>query len=108
MWIIFGLAAIGATLINLTVFMMEKDYKLPMAIALSLVALTLCAEYSLLNMWVEAKDWAAITDVVPGMSRALWFLTIAAIFMNILPIFLERKRNKMKESKKESVSIKNN
>lgn len=99
MWIIFGLAAIGATLINLTVFMMEKDYKLPMAIALSLVALTLCAEYSLLNMWVEAKDWAAITDVVPGMSRALWFLTIAAIFMNILPIFLERKRNKMKESK---------
>ncbi|WP_047795340.1 MULTISPECIES: hypothetical protein [unclassified Exiguobacterium] len=99
MWIIFGLAAIGATLINLTVFMMEKDYKLPMAIALSLVALTLCAEYSLLNMWVEAKDWAAILDVVPGMSRALWFLTIAAIFMNILPIFLERKRNKMKESK---------
>lgn len=99
MWIIFGLAAIGATLINLTVFMMEKDYKLPMAIALSLVALTLCAEYSLLNMWVEAKDWAAISDVVPGMSRALWFLTVAAIFMNILPIFLERKRNKMKESK---------
>lgn len=99
MWIIFGLAAIGATLINLTVFMMEKDYKLTMAIALSLTALTLCAEYSLLNMWVEAKDWAAITDVVPGMSRALWFLTIAAIFMNILPIFLERKRNKMKESK---------
>ncbi|QUP85854.1 hypothetical protein KD909_07660 [Exiguobacterium sp. PFWT01] len=99
MWIIFGLAAIGATLINLTVFMMEKDYKLPMAIALSLVALTLCAEYSLLNMWVEAKDWAAISDVVPGMSRALWFLTIAAIFMNILPIFLERKRNKLKESK---------
>lgn len=99
MWIIFGLAAIGATLINLTVFMMEKDYKLPMAIALSLVALTLCAEYSLLNMWVEAKDWAAIMDVVPSMSRALWFLTIAAIFMNILPIFLEKKRNKMKESK---------
>ncbi|WP_215112725.1 hypothetical protein [Exiguobacterium sp. s63] len=99
MWIIFGLAAIGATLINLTVFMMEKDYKLTMAIALSLTALTLCAEYSLLNMWVEAKDWGAITDVVPGMSRALWFLTIAAIFMNILPIFLERKRNKMKESK---------
>lgn len=27
MWIIFGLAAIGATLLNLTVFMMEKDYK---------------------------------------------------------------------------------
>ncbi|WP_214740553.1 hypothetical protein [Exiguobacterium sp. s48] len=100
MWIIFGLAAIGATLINLTVFMMEKDYKLTMAIALSLTALTLCAEYSLLNMWVEAKDWGAITDVVPGMSRALWFLTIAAIFMNILPIFLERKRTRMMESKK--------
>lgn len=100
MWIIFGLAAIGATLLNLTVFMMEKDYKLTMAIALSLTALTLCAEYSLLNMWVEAKDWGAISDVVPGMSRALWFLTVAAIFLNILPIFLEKKRAHMIESKK--------
>lgn len=100
MWIIFGLAAIGATLLNLTVFMMEKDYKLTMAIALSLTALTLCAEYSLLNMWVEAKDWGAISDVVPGMSRALWFLTVAAIFLNILPIFLEKKRARMIESKK--------
>ncbi|WP_214698478.1 MULTISPECIES: hypothetical protein [unclassified Exiguobacterium] len=100
MWIILGLAAIGATLLNLTAFMMEKDYKLPMAIALSLTALTLCAEYSLLNMWVESEDWAAISDVVPGMSRALWFLTIAAIFLNILPIFLEKKRARMMESKK--------
>ncbi|WP_214795088.1 MULTISPECIES: hypothetical protein [unclassified Exiguobacterium] len=107
MWIVLGLAAIGATLLNLTVFMMEKDYKLPMAIALSLTALTLCAEYSLLNIWVEAKDWGAITDVVPGMSRALWFLTITAIFLNILPIFLEGKRKRLMQSKKESDSIKN-
>ena len=100
MWIVLGLAAIGATLLNLTVFMMEKDYKLPMAIALSLTALTLCAEYSLLTIWVEAKDWGAITDVVPGMSRALWFLTIAAIFLNILPIFLENIRQKRFSSDK--------
>ena len=100
MWIIFGLAAIGATFLNLTVFMMEKDYKLPMAIALSLTALTLCAEYNLINMWVEAEDWAALKDVVPGMSRALWFLTIAAIFLNILPIFLENIRQKRLSSDK--------
>lgn len=100
MWIIFGLAAIGATLLNLTVFMMEKDYKLPMAIALSLTALTLCAEYNLINMWVEAEDWAALMDVVPGMSRALWFLTIAAIFLNLLPIFLENIRQKRFSSDK--------
>lgn len=74
-----------------------------MAIALSLTALTLCAEYSLINMWVKADDWAALKDVVPGMSRALWFLTIAAIFLNLLPIFLEGKRKRMMQSKKESV-----
>ena len=40
------------------------------------------------------KDWAAIEDVVPGMERALWFLTIVSILLNIAPILLERKGKK--------------
>lgn len=94
MWIIFGLLAIGATLFNLCTFSVGKDYKLSMAIALSLTALTLCAEYSLIAMWVEAEDWAALSDVVPGMERALWVLTSISIGLNILPIFLERIKEK--------------
>lgn len=95
-WIIFGLLAIGATLFNLYRFSVGKDYKLAMAVALSLTALTLCAEYSLIAMWVEAEDWAALADVVPGMERALWVLTMTSIGLNVLPIFLERVKEKRK------------
>lgn len=66
-----------------------KGYKLAMAIGLSFTALTLCAEYRLVSRWVKAEDWAALSDVVPGMEKALWFLTIASIFLNIIPILQE-------------------
>ncbi|EPE61778.1 putative membrane protein [Exiguobacterium sp. S17] len=94
MWMMFGLLAIAATLFNLYTFSVGKDYKLPMAVALSLTALTLCAEYSLISMWVEAEDWGALADVVPGMERALWLLTLISIGLNMLPIFLERSMKK--------------
>lgn len=96
MWILIGVIAIVATFINLYMYMTGKDYKLAMAMGLSFTALTLCAEYTLITNWVEVKDWAAIEDVVPGMERALWFLTSVSILLNIAPIFLERKRNKSK------------
>ena len=94
MWIIFGVIAIVVTFINLYMYRTGKDYKLAMAMGLSFTALTLCAEYSLVSEWVEVKDWAAIMDVVPGMERALWFLTIVSILLNIAPILLERKAKK--------------
>ncbi|TYS70852.1 hypothetical protein FZC76_02855 [Sutcliffiella horikoshii] len=94
MWVILGVVAIVATCINLFMFAIGKDYKLFMALGLSFTALTLCAEYSLVSDWVEVKDWAAIEDVVPGMERALWFLTIVSILLNLAPIFLERKSKK--------------
>ncbi|WP_019152403.1 hypothetical protein [Robertmurraya massiliosenegalensis] len=82
LFMIFGIIAIVATFINLYLYKVGKDYKLAMAIGLSFTALTLCAEYSLVSMWVEAEDWAALMDVVPGMERALWFLTIVSILLN--------------------------
>ena len=94
MWVTLGLIAIVATFINLYMYMKGKDYKLAMAMGLSFTALTLCAEYSLISDWVEVKDWAAIEDVVPGMERALWFLTIVSIFLNIAPILFEQKGKK--------------
>ncbi|WP_404427104.1 hypothetical protein LG296_14795 [Ureibacillus chungkukjangi] len=86
MWLIIGLIAIIATFINLYMYATGKDYKLAMAMGLSFTALTLCAEYSLRSRWVEVKDWAALEDVVPSMERALWFLTIVSILLNLAPI----------------------
>ena len=94
LFMIFGVIAIVATFINLYMYKVGKDYKLAMAMGLSFTALTLCAEYSLVSVWVKVKDWAALEDVVPGMERALWFLTIVSILLNIAPILLERKGKK--------------
>jgi hypothetical protein len=94
MWVILGVIAIVVTFINLYLYKAGKDYKLAMAMGLSFTALTLCAEYSLVSMWVEMEGWVSLMDVVPSMERALWFLTIVSILLNIAPILLERKSKK--------------
>lgn len=90
LFLIFGGIAIVATFFNLYLYKVGKDYKLAMALGLSFTALTLCAEYSLVSRWGNVEDWSALLDVVPGMERALWFLTIVSILLNLTPIFLER------------------
>ncbi len=94
MWVILAIIAIVATFINLYMYSAGKDYKLAMAMGLSFTALTICADYSYLNRWVKVEDWAALSDVIPGMARALWFLTIVSILLNIAPILLELKSKK--------------
>ncbi|WP_233880079.1 hypothetical protein [Virgibacillus halodenitrificans] len=94
MWVIFGVIAITATFINLFMYKAGKDYKLAMAMGLSFTALTICADYSYLSRWVKAEDWAALSDVIPGMARVFWILTILSIILNIAPIILERKGQK--------------
>jgi membrane-associated HD superfamily phosphohydrolase len=94
MWVILGLIAIVATFINLYMYKTGKDYKLAMAMGLSLTAMTLCAEYSLVSNWVKSEDWPALLDVVPTMEKALWFLTMVSILLNIAPILLELKTKK--------------
>ncbi|TYS50987.1 hypothetical protein [Bacillus infantis] len=94
MWLILGVIAIVLTVINLSLYAAGKDYKLAMAMALSFTALTICADYSYLTRWVKAEDWAALSDVIPGMARAFWILTIVSILLNLAPIFLEQKRKK--------------
>ena len=91
MWLILGLIAIVATFINLYMYKTGKDYRLAMAVGLSFTALTLVAEYRLVSNWVKVEDWSALLDVVPSMEKALWFLTIASILLNISPILLELK-----------------
>jgi hypothetical protein len=91
MWVVLGLIAIVATFINLYMYKTGKDYRLAMAVGLSFTALTLVAEYRLVSNWVKVEDWSALLDVVPSMEKALWFLTIASILLNISPILLELK-----------------
>ena len=93
MWLILGPIAIAATFINLYMYTAGKDYKLAMALGLSFTALTLCAEYSLVSKWVKREDWSALGEV-PNFERALWFLTIVSILLNIAPVLLERKGKK--------------
>jgi len=94
MWLILGLIAIVATFINLYMYITGKDYKLAMTMGLSFTALTLCTEYSLVSNWVKGEDWSALLDVVPGMEKALWLMTVVSILLNIAPIFLELKNKK--------------
>ncbi|MER2000079.1 MAG: hypothetical protein ABS882_09900 [Lysinibacillus sp.] len=99
MWVIFGLIAILATFINLFMYATGKEYKFAMAMGLSFTALTICADYSYLNQWVKVEDWAALSDVVPGMARVFWIFTISSITLNIAPVLLELKYkpNKVKK-----------
>lgn len=95
MWLILGVIAIVVTVINLSLYVAGKDYKLAMAMALSFTALTICAAFSNLNRWVKVEDWSALSEI-PGMARAFWLSTIVSILLNIAPIFLERKGKKQK------------
>lgn len=87
MWIFLGVAAIITAVLNIVWTMRNQDAKWFGFISLSLTALTLWAEYSLVGKWVLNEDWSALTDVVPGMSKVLLVLTIASILINSISLF---------------------
>lgn len=92
MFLVLGIIAIVATVLNLYLYKVGKDYTLAMAMGLSFTALTLVAGHSMISDQVKVKDWAALLDVVPTMTTALWVLTIVSILLNIIPILLELKK----------------
>lgn len=93
MFLVLGVIAIVATVLNLYLYKVGKDYKLAMAMGLSFTALTLVAVYNMISGWVKVKDWAVLLDVVPTMTTVLWVLTIVSILLNIIPMLLELKKN---------------
>lgn len=92
MWLLLGVAAIITAILNVVWTVRNQDARWFRFISLSLTALTLCAEYSLVKNWVLKEDWSALTDVVPGMSKTLWILTIASILINIISLFAKHDR----------------
>ena len=91
MFLVLGMIAMVATASNLYLYKVGKDYKLAMAMGLSFTAMTLAAEHSMIANWIKVKDWAALLDVVPTMTTALWILTIISIVLNSIPILLDLK-----------------
>ena len=89
MWLILGVAAVAAAVLNIAWTAGNKDAKWFRFISVSLTAFTLCAEYSLVEKWVLKQDWSALMDVVPGMSKTLWILTAISILINGASLFLK-------------------
>ena len=96
MWLTFGFITIIATFINLFMYATSKNYRVAMATALSVTALTVIAQYKLVSDWVHAEDWAALKDVVPTMVPILLVLTILSIILNIIPLLPTWKSNRGK------------
>ena len=87
MWLFLGIAAIITAVLNIIWTLKGLDAKWFRFISLSLTAFTLCAFYTQVYQWVLIEDWSALYDVVPTVSKALWFLTIASIIINSISLF---------------------
>ena len=53
--------------------------------------LTVCAFYSQASSYVLKEDWSALMDVVPSVSRILWFCVFMSILINAIPLFRDKK-----------------
>ena len=87
LWIIFGIAAIATAIANMICLMLHKETKWFRFASLALTALTLCAFYGLAARIVLSEDWSGALDVIPTLSKPLWFLTIVSIVLNGISIF---------------------
>lgn len=94
MFLILGVIAILATILNLYLYKAGKDFRLAMVMGLSFTSLTLLAEYIMVSNWVKAEEWSSLADVVPTMANALIILTFISIFLNLIPLLIDLKKEK--------------
>ena len=92
MWALFGITAIITAILNVVWSVKNREAKWFRFISLSLTALTVCAFYSQAKNWVQHEDWSALMDVVPPVSRGLWFLVTASVLINSVSLFKKRER----------------
>lgn len=95
MWIIFGILTFIMTLLNLYMYNAGKDYYLFMALSIFLTTLTLCAQYQMIAFWSLAGDWSAIADVAPTLSMIQWIFVIGSFIINVMPLLLSCRKNKV-------------
>ena len=89
MWMLFGISAIIMAALNVIWTIRHREAKWFRFISLSFTALTLCAFYSQANHWAVRGDSSALLDVVPTLSKVLWFLTIASIIINGISLLVK-------------------
>lgn len=82
MWLLFGIIAIITAILNIVWSIRHRETKWFRYISLSFTTLTLCAFYSMANHWAIIGDASALLDVMPTLSKILWFLTIDSIIIN--------------------------
>ena len=85
MWLVFGVGAAAFAFINLA--KPGKNREIFRWASLSLTALALCAFYADGAARVLKEDWGGLMDTMPTLSRALWILTAASIFINGVDLF---------------------
>ena len=90
MWLLFGIIAMIMAVLNVVWTIRHREAKYFRFISLSFTALTLCAFYSQANHWAAIGDSSALLDVMPTLSRVLWFLTIASIISNGISLFAQK------------------
>lgn len=86
MWLLFGLVAIITAILNVIWTIRHRDAKWFRFISLSFTALTLCAFYSQANHWAILGDSSALLDVMPTLSKVLWFLTVMSVIINSISL----------------------
>jgi len=89
LWIVFGIAAIITAIANILCVMLHRETKWFCFASLALTALTLCAFYGLAARLVLSEDWSVALDVIPVLSKPLWFLTIVSILLNSFSLFIK-------------------
>ena len=87
MWMIFGIIAIIAAILNVIWMIRHRETKWFRFISLSFTTLTMCAFYSQANQWVLTQNESQLLDVMPTLSIVLWVLTIVSIIINSISLF---------------------
>lgn len=92
MWLLFGISAIIFAVLNIiwTFNNKNKNVKWFRFISLSLTALTVCAFYADAAMRVTKEDWGGLMDIMPTMSKSLWFCVILSIVINSISLFRDK------------------
>ncbi len=86
MWLILGVGAILAAVLNLVRAFAGKDARWAGFVSLSLTALTVCAFYGDGARRVLGADWGGLMDIMPTVSKALWVCVAVSILVNAIPL----------------------
>lgn len=90
MWLLFGIIATITAILNVIWTVRNREAKCFRFISLSFTAFTLCAFYSQANHWAVIGDDSALLDVMPTLSKVLWFLTVSSVIINSISLFKKR------------------